>query len=136
MIRRATLADVAELVSMANKFVLESGARETFSPDRESISSGIECLVDETVHSGVVLVSEVHGTLLGFLAGCEDAPWFSWRDRYASELACWVTESYRGTRLQEKLRAAFEEWATGRGLRVVSVKRNGQTKLTRIPQQS
>lgn len=134
MIRRATLADVAELSKMACRFVAESECG-LWNATCESIASGIECLVDETVHSGVVFVSEVHGTLLGFLAGCEDAPWFSWRDRYASELACWVVESYRGTQMQQKLRRAFQEWATGRGLKVVSVTGNGPTKMSLIPTQ-
>lgn len=105
-VRRAALADVADLVDLARDMHEDSSfAPLQFDPDKLT-----ETLAVMIRHGHGVFVAELRGEIVGAIVGYLDSPIFS-RDKVAYEHALYVSPEHRSGHLAISLVSAFADWA-------------------------
>lgn len=110
-IRHATPDDVGQLVAMGETFLRWSAFGRQVPFDGVAMGQAIDALLA----SGVVLVADLDGDVVGALLGTLSPLWFAPGTKVAAELAWWVDESERGGRAGVKLLRAFEQWGAEQG---------------------
>jgi len=112
MIREATLADVGSLLVLAEQMHAES----RFSPRRFSVDK-MAALFQSLIASdtGVVLVAEQAGELLGVFAGYVAEDWFG-PDLAAGDFGLFVRPDRRGAVAAAGMVRRFVAWAQSKGV--------------------
>jgi N-acetylglutamate synthase-like GNAT family acetyltransferase len=115
MIRRATIADVPDLLALGRKMHAESWY--SYLPfDDEKIANVMELMLAD----GFVCVYEVDGVLSGGMVGCLSQFWFC-RETMAHDLALFIDPGRRGGIAAARLVQAFMVWARNAGAQEVSL---------------
>lgn len=115
MIRRATLADIPELLALGRRMHAESWyAYLPYDDDK------IATVLENVMAHGFVAVSEVDGEIHGGMVGAISAFWFC-RELMAHDLALFVEPTRRGGIAAARLVQAFIGWAHDHGAREISL---------------
>lgn len=127
-IRSATREDVPAIVAMGERFYAASGYESIAPVARESIA-GLALL---TMESGVMLVAEADGELVGMVSLFLEPFTFNPAVTLATELAWWIEPDHRGGMLAVRMMAALEESCRAKGAQWVRM----ATLATSPPQAS
>lgn len=111
MIRVATRSDIPRIVEMAERFYPLSGYVAIAPMSKESIA-GLAIL---TMESGVMLLAEHAGEVVGMVCLHVDHFLFNIEVKIAHELVFWVEPEHRGGLLAMRLVKAAEKAAAERG---------------------
>ncbi|MBA5203088.1 GNAT family N-acetyltransferase [Pectobacterium aroidearum] len=111
MIRQATKEDIPELVLLGMRMHQESSYRK-LSFDAEKCAALADQLIASTY--GAVLVAEIDGQIIGWMAGGIAPFWFS-HDRMAFEYGVFIDAEYRGGSAGYRLVKEFVRWAKEHG---------------------
>lgn len=114
-IRQATQADVPALCAMGRKFIAYSPYASMADVSDDELATAI----DNVVAACTVFISVRDGAVVGTLVASESRLWFAPSVLLAVEMAWWVDEGYRGTRVPIELIRAFEAWAKDIGAKAV-----------------
>lgn len=114
LVRQATNADVPVGLEFARAMHLESPRFSDITFSR----SKAEALMCRLLDVGGAFVAEQNGVLVGMFGGVVVEYMFS-EERYASDLAVYVTPPYRGSSAFIRLVAAFEQWAISQNAREI-----------------
>lgn len=138
-IRPARSEDLDALADMGAQFFAYSAFAKAVPYDRDAARAAIASYAAPgtmlTAPSGVVLVAEADGEIVGGLVGFIGPMWFNPSARIATELAWWVAESHRGGTAAIKLYRAFEAWADEQGADVIVMSDlviDGETPAARL----
>lgn len=111
-IRDYVMTDFARLLELGHAMWKASPEFSRFSFDPERLVPISEaCLFNDDMHC---FVAEADGQVVGFFVGGVTEFFFS-QDRYAFDLALFVSPDRRGTTAAIRLVAAATEWARARG---------------------
>lgn len=111
MVRRATVMDIDVLIEMGRGFLAYSAYGQSVPFDQDQMARGLCAVLD----AGVIFVAEKDGEIIGGIAGCMSALWFSPSTKIATEMAWWMKPEHRGSKLAIKLLREFERWGKERG---------------------
>jgi len=114
-IRQATETDVPALCAMGRRFI----AYSPYAHMADVSDHELEQAIANIVASCAVFISERDGIVVGTLVASESRLWFAPSVRLAVEMAWWVDDGYRGTRVPIELIKAFEAWAKDIGANAV-----------------
>jgi len=106
--------DFEQIVDMARDMHAESPRFSRVPFEAEKVYALTRRLTEED--TGLVLVAEDEGVLVGMYAGFL-APYFFSYENYASDVALYVSPGQRGGPLAAQLIQAFVAWATEKGVR-------------------
>lgn len=112
MIRPATIDDVPRIVDMARRFYDASGYADLFGPMAQESAAGLAII---TMESGVMLVAEVDGDVVGMACLHVEPFLFNPERTIASELAWWIEPEHRGGMLAARMLKAINEACEARG---------------------
>jgi GNAT superfamily N-acetyltransferase len=116
-IRPATEADVDGIVAMSAKFYATTSYRTFASMDEETVADLVRTLID----TGVMLVAEDAGELVG-MAGLFVAPFMFNRQRTAAyEVVWWVNPSDQGAGAGKGLLVAIDAACRAKGCAIVQM---------------
>lgn len=110
-IRKATLDDVDEIVSMSAEFYPTTHYADFADMDEDSVSG----LVSGLIERDVFLVAEDAGKLVGMVALVIAPFMFNQSIKVAAELVWWVSPSHRGTSVANRLLSEIEPACKERG---------------------
>jgi GNAT superfamily N-acetyltransferase len=116
MIRPATVEDLDPLVDMAQSLVGESPVFNLHAFSRTKVRDFLGSLLRDP--NGILLVSDVHGTLMGAMAGSVAEHPFSY-EKYAFDFGLFVLPGFRGHYTAKRLVSAFEARAKELGAKDV-----------------
>ncbi|MCC7310798.1 MAG: GNAT family N-acetyltransferase [Sulfuritalea sp.] len=115
MIRPATLADLPRLIQLAKTMHAESRlAVLSFNPDK------VLAMLTYCLQSGLLLVAERDGEIIGGFAGIIEEHWFS-DDLVATDMGLFVEPGKRGGFAAAALVSAFLDWAEQRGAKMTDI---------------
>lgn len=116
-IRPATAADVDGIVDMSAKFYATTSYRGFANMDEETVATLVLLLIE----SGVMLVAEDGGELVG-MAGLYVGPFmFNKHKLGAYEVVWWVSPDSRGSGAGKALMAAIDEACRAKGCAIVQM---------------
>ena len=121
MIRSATHEDIPRIIEMAQAFYATTNY-PSIAPMPDEQAAGIIII---TIKSGVMLVAETEGELVGMICIHVDAFIFNPAVQFPNELAFWVEPEHRGSTTAMRLVRSAEE-----ALRVLGVP---VSRLARLP---
>lgn len=105
IIRRATLADVAAIVSMSARFYPTTHYADWVAMDEDSVAG----LAAGLIENDVFFVAEKDGELVGMI-GLMIAPFlFNRHQKLAVEIVWWVSPEVRGSRIARQLLDVVEQ---------------------------
>lgn len=116
-VRPATEADVDGIVAMSSKFYATTSYRGFANMDEDTVSGLVRTLID----SGVMLVADDAGELVG-MAGLVVAPFmFNHGFVAAYEVVWWVSPDSRGSGAGKRLMAEIEASCRAKGCAIVQM---------------
>lgn len=113
-LRSATYNDAQVIERMALRFLEETEYSQVITPDLERLETAIATVLER----GLVLVAEVHGTVVGMAAAMRSEHPFS-GDPIVVEIAWWVEPEWRHGTLGVRLLAMLEECALATGAKAL-----------------
>lgn len=117
MIRKATLADVTQMLVMGERFYAQTGYEQLGLPFcRDRLQQVFETLIPS--NDALVLVAERDNALVGMLGAVASLPITSDR-QIAVELFWWVEPHVRGGPTGLRMKQQLEDWAQERNAAVV-----------------
>lgn len=114
MLRLATAKDQELVVSMALSF-LENSPYKTYG-DEANIRNLVAKVLEGDGSSSVIILHGEDGMIAGMVS-----PFLFGAQTVATELAWWVNEDKRGTKIGAELLEAFEYWAGAVGCNFISM---------------
>lgn len=115
IIRRATIGDIATIISMAKDMHAESPRYRVLGFNATKVGHLAVTLIQDSQLGGV-LVAEREGTLVGMLGFHVGKHFFS-DDTFASDVVMYLRPAARGGSIFPRLVRAFETWADEHGVR-------------------
>ncbi len=115
MLRPMTEHDIPRVIELCRLMHKESKNYQCMEFSADRIASVLALVVKD----GFAVVSDSHGELTGFMAGCAVQPTFS-GDFMACDYALYVHPDYRGGLTAGRLLDAYVEWAISKGVKVIT----------------
>lgn len=115
VIRPATMDDVPRIVEMAERFYPTSGYPDLYGPMARESAAGLAII---TMESGVMLVAEHDGELVGMACVHIDHFLFNAAIKVGHELVFWIEPEHRGGMLAVRMLRAVDKAVADRGAQV------------------
>lgn len=104
MIRKATMADLPEIIHLGRRMHEESSYNSMgFASDRVANMSAL------LIEHGFAMVVEIDGNVVGGMLGDVVTPWYT-NERMGNDIALYIAPEHRKGTAAMKLLKKFEEW--------------------------